>query len=90
MRTTATRTTGGWLLNGSRAFIMRARRPRHGGDGCHDGAAGTTGILPYRRAWDSRHAGREGRQAGMRASDTTEVLFENCEVPAGQLLGEEG
>ena len=26
----------------------------------------------------------------MRASDTSEVLFENCRVPADQLLGEEG
>jgi alkylation response protein AidB-like acyl-CoA dehydrogenase len=26
----------------------------------------------------------------MRASETTEVLFQNCRIPAGQLLGEEG
>ena len=35
-------------------------------------------------------AGKKEDKLGMRASDTSEVLFENCRIPADQLLGEEG
>ena len=34
--------------------------------------------------------GKKEDKLGMRASDTSEVLFENCRIPADQLLGEEG
>ena len=35
-------------------------------------------------------AGKKEDKLGMRASDTSEVLFENCDIPADHLLGEEG
>ena len=35
-------------------------------------------------------AGKKENKLGMRASDTSEVIFDNCRVPADQLLGEEG
>jgi alkylation response protein AidB-like acyl-CoA dehydrogenase len=35
-------------------------------------------------------AGKKENKLGMRASDTSEVVFENCRVPASQLLGGEG
>src|SRR5262249_51800534 len=41
---------------------------------------GTPGLSP----------GKKEDKLGMRASDTSEVLFENCRIPAEQLLGEEG
>ena len=34
--------------------------------------------------------GKKEDKLGMRASDTSEVLFDNCRVPLDQLLGEEG
>ena len=34
--------------------------------------------------------GKKEDKLGMRASDTSEVLFDNCRIPAEQLLGEEG
>ena len=34
--------------------------------------------------------GKKEDKLGMRASDTSEVLFENCRIPADQLLGAEG
>ena len=34
--------------------------------------------------------GKKEDKLGMRASDTSEVIFENCRIPADQLLGEEG
>src|ERR1019366_3217553 len=35
-------------------------------------------------------AGKKEDKLGMRASDTSEVLFENCRIPADHLLGAEG
>jgi alkylation response protein AidB-like acyl-CoA dehydrogenase len=35
-------------------------------------------------------AGRKEDKLGMRASDTSEVIFEDCRVPADALLGDEG
>ena len=35
-------------------------------------------------------AGRKENKLGMRASETSEVIFENCRVPADALLGEAG
>src|SRR5207253_3039577 len=41
---------------------------------------GTPGMTP----------GKKEDKLGMRASDTSEVLFESCRIPADQLLGPEG
>ncbi len=93
MRTTATRTPDGWRLNGSKTFIT------HGRAGhvmvvmaVTDKAAGTKGISAFivEHGTPGMRAGKKEDKLGMRASDTSEVLFENCEVPADQLLGEEG
>jgi alkylation response protein AidB-like acyl-CoA dehydrogenase len=42
--------------------------------------AGTPGLT----------VGRKESKLGIRASSTCEVIFEDCEIPAGSLLGEEG
>ena len=93
MRTTATRTSTGWSLNGSKAFIT------HGSVGhvmvvmaVTDKAAGPKGISAFivEHGTPGMRAGKKEDKLGMRASDTTEVLFENCQVPAGHLLGVEG
>ena len=93
MRTTATRTSDGWRLNGSKTFIT------HGRVGqvmvvmaVTDKAAGTKGISAFivEHGTPGMRAGKKEDKLGMRASDTSEVLFENCDVPADQLLGEEG
>jgi len=57
-----------------------------------DKAAGTKGISAFivEHGTPGMRAGKKEDKLGMRASDTSEVLFENCEVPADQLLGEEG
>ncbi len=35
-------------------------------------------------------AGKKEDKLGMRASETSEVIFQNCRIPASQLIGEEG
>ena len=94
MRTTAGAQGDGWVLNGSKTFITHGRI---GGvmvvDGGHRPRA--RAIAASRRSSSSTarpacRAGKKENKLGMRASDTSEVVFENCRVPADQLLGEEG
>ncbi|MGC4082957.1 MAG: acyl-CoA dehydrogenase family protein [Vicinamibacterales bacterium] len=93
MRTTATRTATGWELNGSKTFIT------HGRVGhvmvvmaVTDKDAGPEGISAFivEHGTPGMRAGRKEDKLGMRASDTTEVLFEHCAIPADQILGDEG
>jgi len=93
MRTAAVRSANGWVLNGSKTFIT------HGRVGqvmvvmaVTDRPAGTKGISAFivEHGTPGMRAGKKEDKLGMRASDTTEVLFENCEISADQLLGEEG
>jgi alkylation response protein AidB-like acyl-CoA dehydrogenase len=93
MRTTATREGDDWILNGSKAFIT------HGGSGhtmvvmaVTDKSKGNKGISAFivERGTAGLVAGKKEDKLGMRASETTEVLFQNCRVPHAQLVGEEG
>jgi alkylation response protein AidB-like acyl-CoA dehydrogenase len=93
MRTTATRAGTCWVLNGAKTFIT------HGRVGqvmvvmaVTDRAAGSRGISAFivEHGTPGMSAGKKEDKLGMRASDTSEVLFDNCRIPADQLLGEEG
>jgi alkylation response protein AidB-like acyl-CoA dehydrogenase len=93
MRTTAVRDGAEWVLNGSKAFIT------HGASGdtmvvmaVTDRARGPKGISAFivERGTPGLLTGKKEDKLGMRASETSEVIFQNCRVPASQLLGEEG
>ena len=55
-------------------------------------ALGSKGISAFivERGTPGMTAGKKEDKLGMRASDTSEVLFDNCRIPADQLVGEEG
>lgn len=93
MRTTATRDGEHWVLNGSKAFIT------HGSSGhtmvvmaVTDKSKGNKGISAFivERGTPGFTAGKKEDKLGMRASETTEVLFQNCRIPGTQLIGEAG
>ncbi len=93
MRTSATRTAAGWAINGAKTFTT------HGRAGhvmvvmaVTDREAGSKGISAFVVEHGTRgmRPGRKEDKLGMRASDTSEVLFEQCEVPHDHLLGAEG
>jgi alkylation response protein AidB-like acyl-CoA dehydrogenase len=93
MRTTATRDGDGWVLNGTKMFIT------HGQSGdtmvamaVTDKSKGNKGISAFilERGTPGLLAGKKEDKLGMRASETTEVIFQNCRVPHAQLIGEEG
>jgi hypothetical protein len=93
MRTTAARVDGGWVLNGSKAFTTHGRvghlvlvmavtsRARgRKGISAFIVEQGTPGMTP----------GKKEDKLGMRASDTSEVIFDDCRVGPDSLVGEEG
>jgi alkylation response protein AidB-like acyl-CoA dehydrogenase len=93
MRTTAVRSGDGWVLNGSKNFIT------HGKIGgvmvviaVTDRAKGHRGISAFvvPHGTPGMSAGKKENKLGMRASDTSEVVFQDCRLPAPALVGEEG
>jgi alkylation response protein AidB-like acyl-CoA dehydrogenase len=93
MRTSAQRAGSCWVLNGAKAFTTHGRV----GDvfvamAVTDRAAGTKGISAFiiEKGTPGMAAGKKEDKLGMRASDTSEVLFDNCRIPADQLLGDVG
>jgi len=93
MRTAATRAGTCWVLNGSKTFTTHGRV-------CDtmvvmaitDRTAGTKGISAFivERGTAGMAPGKKEDKLGMRASDTSEVLFDNCRIAGDQLLGAEG
>jgi alkylation response protein AidB-like acyl-CoA dehydrogenase len=92
-RTRAVRDGKTWILNGSKAYITNASHAatfvvtaRTSGDG------GTGGISSFivESGFPGFAVGKKEDKLGHRASDTAEILFEDCRVPEENLLGEEG
>ena len=93
MRTTAVRDGDQWVLNGSKAFITHG----HSADtmvvmAVTDRTLGSKGISAFivERGTPGLLAGKKEDKLGMRASETCEVILQNCRVPADQLIGDEG
>ncbi len=82
-----------WVLNGSKNFITHAavgdaavvvaRTSQAGG---HHGISAF--FVPFDRPGVS--PGKKENKLGMRCSDTSSLVFEDCRVPSGYLLGNEG
>ncbi|MDQ3215043.1 MAG: acyl-CoA dehydrogenase family protein [Pseudomonadota bacterium] len=92
IRTHAKRDGDSWVINGSKMFIT---------NGVHAGlvfvAARTAeakgsrslSIFAVEKGTPGFSVGRALKKSGWLASDTAELVFDNCRVPAGNLIGEE-
>ena len=93
MRTTAVKQGTCWVLNGAKTFITHGRI---GGVmvaiAVTDRNKGHRGISAFivEHGTPGMSAGKKENKLGMRASDTSEVIFQDCRIPASQLLGREG
>jgi len=92
-RTTAARDGKGWLLNGSKTFTTNGTYA----DICvamavTDKSKDSHGISAFilEKGTPGFRPGKKENKLGMRASDTSEVIFTDCRIPAENLLGPEG
>jgi len=93
MRTTAVRDGDQWVLDGSKSFIT------NGGVAdtviviaVTDREKGGRGISAFvvERGTPGFRSGKKEDKLGVRSSDTSELIFEGCRIPADQIVGEEG
>ena len=93
IRTTATRAGGDWVLNGVKQFITSGRNAQVAVVfAVTDRQAGKKGISAFivPTATPGFLVARIEDKMGQHASDTAQIVFEKCRVPAGNLLGQEG
>jgi len=92
-RMTAVRRGNHWVLNGTKTFCTNG----HYADvlvviAVTDRAAHTHGLSAFivEKGTKGFRPGKKENKLGLRASDTAELIFEDCIVPAENLLGIEG
>ena len=92
-RMTAKRRGSNWVLNGTKTFCTNG----HYADAIvviavTDRAAKTHGLSAFIVDKDTKgfRPGKKENKLGLRASDTAELIFEDCVIPAENLLGKEG
>jgi alkylation response protein AidB-like acyl-CoA dehydrogenase len=92
-RTTAQLQGNTWVLNGSKTFTTNS----HYADICvamavTDKAKGKHGISAFiiEKGTPGFRAGKTEDKLGMRASNTGEIIFEDCRIPRENCLGKEG
>jgi len=92
-RTTARLEDNTWVLNGSKTFTTNS----HYADVCvamavTDKSKGKHGISAFivEKGTPGFRAGKMEDKLGMRASNTGEIIFEDCRIPRENCLGEAG
>ncbi len=93
MKTVAVKDGNDWVINGTKSWIT------HGKSGdvavviCRTGEARTSGnstAFIVERGTPGFNAGKKENKLGMRASETAEMVFDNCRISDAQRLGEVG
>jgi len=93
IRTTAEKTPGGYVLNGTKQFIT------NGGEAeiytviaLTDKTKGARGASAFLVEKDTPgfSFGKKEKKMGIRASSTRELVFRNCVIPAENIIGREG
>jgi alkylation response protein AidB-like acyl-CoA dehydrogenase len=92
-RTTAVRSNGGWKVNGSKNFITHAIACKTlVAVASTDRSKGSHGITAFifDKSMEGFRSDKKENKLGMRASETSSVVFEDCYVPDENRLGLEG
>ena len=91
LRTTATRTDQGYVLNGTKQFITSGKHAAVAIVFARTDA-GKRGITAFIVDTDNPgyQVSRVEEKLGQRASDTCQITFDQCEVPDSARLGDEG
>ncbi len=93
IRTTAKRDGDDYIINGAKTFITNGTRASFITLLCKTNTdAGVGGISILLVPTDSKgyHVSKKLKKLGNHSSDTAEIHFDGCRVPARNLLGEEG
>lgn len=93
LTTRAERSAGGYRLHGTKQFVTSGQNASLAiVFAVTDATAGKRGISAFIVPTDTPgyHVARLERKLGQRASDTAQIMFDGCEVPETQRLGDEG
>ena len=92
LKTKAEQDGNGWKINGGKTFISGGETSelylvmvRTG----EDGPKGVSAVLVENPS-DGLSFGANEKKMGWRAQPTSQVLFDDCKIPADQLIGDEG
>lgn len=93
MQTTAVKDGDHWILNGTKCFITHGKSgdlavviARTGEPGVRNNAT----AFVVERGTAGFSGGKKENKLGMRASETAEMIFDNCRIPDANRLGETG
>jgi alkylation response protein AidB-like acyl-CoA dehydrogenase len=92
-KTTAVKKGDRFILNGTKVYVTNGGWARYlVATAVTDPSAGARGISAFiiENDFPGFVVGSKEKKLGLRASGTFEIVFDNCEVPAANLLGTEG
>ena len=93
MKTTAVREGDDWVLNGTKCWITHGKSAEVAVVIARTGEPRTSGnatAFIVERGTPGFAAGKKENKLGMRASETTEMIFDNCRIPDANRIGEVG
>jgi alkylation response protein AidB-like acyl-CoA dehydrogenase len=93
MKTTATKQGDHWVLNGTKSWITHGKTGEIAVVICRTGEPRTSGnstAFVVERGTAGFSAGKKENKLGMRASETAEMIFDNCIIPDSNRLGAVG
>lgn len=93
MKCTATRDGGNWIITGTKNWITHGRSGDVAVVICRTGeprAKNNATAFVVERGTPGFSGGKKENKLGMRASETAEMIFDNCVIPDANRLGEVG
>lgn len=93
MKTTAVEAGDNWVLNGTKNWITHGKTGDIAVVVCRTGeprVSGNATAFVVERGTPGFSGGKKENKLGMRASETAEMIFDNCVIPDANRLGEVG